>query len=154
MDDVTSSGLYVEFYKNKVYQAKHSAMSLNPSEGQEWASRWDRLYEALSAEPRRMIIASLRDEPEGRRLPLPEAADSPNRPEDAAKLGKQLRHHHLPLLAEAGYVRWEQEPFIVQRGPRFEEPECIIDLVTDSIDELPMSLINNCKIFRDRVNDD
>jgi len=130
------------------------SMSLNPSEGPDWAARWDRLYEALSAEPRRMIIASLLDEPQGRRLPLPEAAESPNKPQDDETLRIELCHNHLPLLAEAGYVRWEQDPFVVQRGPRFEEPESIIEVLTDSLDALPPSLINNCKIFREQVNDD
>lgn len=129
-------------------------MSLDPSEDTDWAERWDQLYEALSAEPRRMIISSLLDEPEERRLPLPAAAESPNQPRDAETLCIQLRHHHLPLLADAGYVRWEPDPFVVQRGPRFEEPACIIGLVTDSIDELPRSLINNCKIFQDWVKND
>ncbi|WP_135535213.1 hypothetical protein [Halostella pelagica] len=129
-------------------------MTLDPSEEQDWAERWDQLYEALSAEPRRMIISSLLDEPQERRLPLPDVAESPNQPKDAEILSIQLRHHHLPLLAEAGYVRWEDEPFVVQRGPRFEEPAFIIELVTDSIDELPASLIRNCKIFQDRVKND
>ena len=129
-------------------------MSLDPSEEEDWADRWDRLYEALSAEPRRMIISSLLDVPEERRLPLPAAAESPNQPTDAETLCVQLRHHHLPLLAEAGYVRWEREPFVVQRGPRFEEPAVFIELVTDSIDELPTPLIDNCKIFQNRVKND
>jgi hypothetical protein len=129
-------------------------MSLDPSEEQNWAGRWDLLYEALSAEPRRMIISSLLDEPPERRVPLPDAAESPNQQKDAETLSIQLRHRHLPLLADAGYVRWEQEPFVVQRGPRFEEPACIIRLVTDSIDELPTSLIDNCKIFQEWVKHD
>jgi hypothetical protein len=43
------------------------------------------------------------------------------------------------------------EPFVVQRGPRFNEPGFIIKMTTESIDELPMPLINNCKIFREQV---
>lgn len=126
-------------------------MTLSPSRDRDWAERWDRLYEALGAEPRRMIIASLLDEPEERRLLLPDAAESPNQPVDPDTLSSKLRHHHLPLLAEAGYVCWENEPFVVQRGPRFNEPAFIINMVTESIDELPISLINNCKIFKERV---
>jgi hypothetical protein len=129
-------------------------MSLDPSGNQDWAERWDQLYEALSAEPRRMIISSLLEEPQERRLPLPAAAESPNQPMDAETLSIQLRHYHLPLLAEARYVRWEQEPFVVQRGPRFEEPAYIIEMVTASIGELPAALINNCKIFQDRAKND
>jgi len=129
-------------------------MSLDPSGQPDWAERWDQLYKALSAEPRRMIIDSLLDEPRERRLPLPDAAESPNQPNDPETLSVQLRHHHLPPLAEAGYVRWEAEPFVVQRGPRFAEPACIMEMVTESVDELPRSLINNCKMFRSRVDTD
>ena len=126
-------------------------MALSPSADQEWAERWDQLYEALSAEPRRMIIAALLDEPEERRLPLPDAAESPNQPIDSETLSIKLRHHHLPLLAEAGYVRWTDEPFVVQRGPQFEEPAHILEMVSESIGELPSPLIDNCKIFKERM---
>lgn len=122
-----------------------------PSGNQDWAERWDQLYEALGAEPRRMVIASLLDEPRERRLPLPDAAQSPNQPIDSETLSINLRHHHLPLLAEPEYVCWEDEPFVVQRGPRFNEPAFIIKMVTESIDELPMTLIDNCIIFKKRV---
>lgn len=126
-------------------------MTLNSSGNKNWSERWDQLYEALGAEPRRMIISSLLDEPRERRLPLPDAAESPNQPMDSETLSIKLRHHHLPLLAEAGYVHWEGEPFVVQRGPRFEEPALMIEMVTESIDELPTPLVNNCKIFKEKM---
>lgn len=122
-----------------------------PSDEQDWAERWDQLYEALSAEPRRMIISSLLDEPEERRLPLPDAAESPNQSEDTETLRVQLHHHHLPLLAEAGYICWEKEPFVVQRGPRFNELGYILELVADSIDEIPPPLIDNCKMLQEQM---
>ncbi|AGN01798.1 hypothetical protein L593_09265 [Salinarchaeum sp. Harcht-Bsk1] len=98
-----------------------------------------------------MIIASLLEEPKERRLPLPDAAESPNQPMDSETLRIKLRHHHLPLLARAGYVQWEEDPFVVQRGPRFEEPATIIRMVTESVDDLPRPLIDNCKIFQEWV---
>lgn len=126
-------------------------MTLSSSGNKDWSERWDQLYDALGAEPRRMIISSLLDEPSERRIPLPDAAESPNRPLDSETLTIQLRHHHLPLLAAAGYIHWESDPFVVQRGPRFEEPASIIEMVTESVDELPAPLINNCKIFQETV---
>jgi len=127
-------------------------MTLSPPQDPEWAQRWDQLYQALSAEPRRMIIASLLDTPRERRLPLPDAAESPNQEIDAETLDLRLRHHHLPMLEETEYVRWEEDPFVVQRGPRFEEPALIIEKVTESIEELPPPLIDNCRVFREEVN--
>lgn len=125
---------------------------MDPSGEWDWAGQWDQMFEVLSAEPRREIIRSLLKEPQERRLSLPKAAASPNQSMDSETLAIQLRHHHLPKLAEVGYVRWESDPFCVQRGPNFEEPAFIIRAVLDSVDEVPDSLINNCKIFR-RVND-
>jgi hypothetical protein len=101
-----------------------------------------------------MILYSLLDEPPERRVPLPDAAESPNQPMDPETLSIKLRHHHLPLLEEAGYVRWETEPFVVQHGPRFEEPAHIMEMVTESVGEIPGSLVRNCKRFREQGDDD
>lgn len=117
----------------------------------EWAERWNQLFQALSYEPRREIINSLLDEPPERRLPLPEAAASPNQSMDSETLAIQLRHRHLPKLADAGYIRWENEPFCVQRGPHFAEPAFIIEGVFKSMDEIPESLIDNCKIIQEMM---
>ena len=114
-----------------------------------WAERWDQLYDALAAGPRRVIISSLGDEPEERRLPLPEAAMSPNQTIDAETLAVELHHHHLPKLANAGYVCWESDPFCVQRGPRFQEVWFVVETLFESVDEMPDSLINNCKNLRE-----
>lgn len=119
----------------------------------EWAERWNELFEALSAEPRREIIISLLEEPRERRLPLPEAAESPNQSMDSETLAVHLRHQHLPKLAEAGYVRWESDPLRVQRGPNFDEPAFIVENVLDSMDEIPESLIDNCKIIQEAIDD-
>jgi hypothetical protein len=128
-------------------------MSINPSEDLEWGERWDEMYEALAAEPRRRLLFQLLDEPLDGKLPLPDAAESPNQSIDSETLSTDLRHHHLPKLADAGYVRWESEPFCVQRGPHYEEPEFVLEKVLGSPDEIPQSLINNCKILQERIDD-
>lgn len=129
-------------------------MSLGPADEYDWADRWNQLFEVLSAEPRREILISLADAPRERRLPLPEAAKSPNQSMDSETLATRLRHHHLPKLADAGYVRWEADPFCVQRGPDFEEPQFILENVLESPDEVPHSLVNNCKILQKMTSDD
>lgn len=120
----------------------------------DWADRWDRVFNVLAAEPRREIIRSLLDEPHERRLPLPEATESPNQSMGTETFTLQLRHHHLPKLADAGYIRWESDPFCVQRGPNFEEPAFFIESVLESKDEIPSSLINNCKILQQMTGAD
>lgn len=129
-------------------------MSNSPTDDWEWAERWDQLFDVLSAEPRREIIKSLVDVPQERRLPLPGAAESPNQSMDAETFEVELRHHHLPKLAEQGYVRWDRERFCVQRGHNFAEPAFIMETVLESADEVPESLVANCKIIQKMVDDD
>jgi len=126
-----------------------------PSPGeQKWAERWDQMFNVLSAEPRREIINSLLDVPLERRLPLPEAAESPNQSMSSEALAVKLRHHHLPKLAGAGYIRWESDPFCVQRGPHFAEPAFIVENVFESMNEIPDSLVKNCQVIQELVSDD
>jgi hypothetical protein len=101
-----------------------------------------------------MIIFSLLDEPNERRLPLPDAAESPNQSVDSETLAIQLRHHHLPKLAEPGYVRWEDVPFYVQPGPNFDEPTLVVGKIAESADDIPESLVNNCRFLRELDDDD
>lgn len=129
-------------------------MAVSPSGEWDWAERWDELFDALAAEPRRMVMVSLLNAPPERRLPLPEAAASPNQSMDRETLAIRLRHHHLPKLANLGYVCWERDPFIVQRGPRFEDPALILELVAESLDGIPKGLVNNCKILQELAEDD
>lgn len=116
--------------------------------------RWDQMFAALAAEPRRSLLFSLLNAPKERRLPLPDAAASSNRPIDPERLTIELRHHHLPQLAAAGYVRWEDDPFCAQRGPHFEEPALILEAVTESVEDIPDSLLRECPVLRESPDDD
>lgn len=111
--------------------------------------RWNQLYGALSAVPRRRIIHALMSEPEERRLPLPDAAAPADSSVDGERFLIELRHHHLPMLADAGYVRWEEDPFCVQRGPEFEEAEIVLRRVMEPVDGLPEQLIEDCPILQE-----
>jgi hypothetical protein len=124
-----------------------------PGGGVSAIDRWDQLYHALSSLERRMVLYSLKGAPRERRLPLPEAAMGPQTAMDAKDVSIHLIHTHLPMLADAGYVRWEREPFCVQRGPYFEEVELVFELVFDSIDRFPPSLINGCEIYEEMYED-
>lgn len=109
------------------------------------------MFDVLSAEPRREIIRSLLDESQHCRLPLPEAAGSPNQSIDSETLVIELRHQHLPKLADLGYIRWENDAFRVQQGPNFEEPAFIMRMLINSADQIPESLIADCKILQEMV---
>lgn len=109
--------------------------------------KWNQLYEALSAQPRRMIIFSLLQNPDERWLPLPDAAHSSIRPMESRDSRLRLRHHHLPKLAEPGYIRWERDPFRVERGPHFEEPAFVVRRLTESGHEYPKRLREECVVL-------
>jgi len=102
--------------------------------------RWDQVLEALSARPRRSVLAALSDVPGERRVPLPDAVTVAEPTADATHLEMALRHHHLPLLASAGYVRWSDDPFVVQRGPNYEEVGSLIEVLLSAGEDLPDEL--------------
>ncbi|TYT61385.1 hypothetical protein FYC77_13525 [Natrialba swarupiae] len=107
--------------------------------------RWDEVFKAVSAEPRRQIVVSVMDYPEDEPASLPEAATNPNRPADPVRLRSELRHTHLPMLSDMGFVEWESDPFVVFRGPRFEEAAAIFEAMYDSATKLPDSLVVGCR---------
>lgn len=111
--------------------------------------RWDRVLQTLAAETRRMVLISLLEAPGRRRLPLPAAADSPNLSTDEQRLELRLRHNHLPRLAEAGYVRWESDPFVVRRGPNFDEVEPALQMFLNAVDDFPRTLIDGCHVLEE-----
>jgi hypothetical protein len=106
---------------------------------------WNQLFRALAAEPRRQIVGSLIEAPAERHLELPQAANPPFDRRDPAALSVQLRHVHLPRLAEGGYVRWEGDPLSVWQGPTFEEVAAVFRALYDHAEELPNRLVNNCR---------
>jgi hypothetical protein len=115
--------------------------------GNDPSRRWDAVFGALSAEPRRWTVASLLDAPPGAELSLPAAARPPEaavdgRPPDGAaeRLRVELVHVHLPKLADPGFVEWGRDPLRVARGPRFEEVAVVVASLDDSADAVPGSL--------------
>lgn len=51
-----------------------------------------------------------------------------------------LYHVHLPLLEESGYVEWNEAERTIQRGPRWEEIEPLLELIDSNLGELPPDL--------------
>ncbi|USZ70349.1 hypothetical protein [Natronosalvus halobius] len=107
--------------------------------------KWNDVFEALSAEPRRQLIVSLLDAPRDEAVPLPERAINPDAPADPNVLRKELFHRHLPLLDDLGFVEWESDPFVASRGPRFEEVAAVFEALHSHAAELPESLVLGCQ---------
>lgn len=106
-------------------------------------SRWRLIFRTLTDGARRQIVGSLLEAPPDRWLSLPEAANIPDYRIDPERLRNNLVHNHLPLMEQAGFVEWTDEPFQVARGPRFEEVAAVI-LSIDEYDEFPAHLIEGC----------
>ncbi|WP_290818775.1 hypothetical protein [Halovivax sp.] len=107
--------------------------------------RWDRVFRAVSSEPRRQLVVSLLDAPAGESVALPEGAISATVPDEPRDLRRSLRHRHLPLLADAGFVEWSADPFVASRGPRFDEVAVVFERLHAGAGELPDSLVIGCR---------
>jgi hypothetical protein len=92
----------------------------------------DQILEELSSRRRRLILLSLK------RGTVETAADVMFRGDDDKESTEiDLRHNHLPKLAEAGYIEWDPDTGEISKGPRFEEIEPLLDLIENHADELP-----------------
>ncbi|WP_247003779.1 hypothetical protein [Halosolutus gelatinilyticus] len=111
-----------------------------PSTPEQAVDRWDTVFDALRAEPRRRLVDALLEVAPDEPVRLPEAAVSPIRPVDPDALWIQLHHHHLPLLADAKYVRWESAPLRAYRGPRFTEVAFVFESIHENADQVPQQL--------------
>ena len=117
--------------------------------GKRVIDRWNQVFEALTVEPRRQLIVSLLDAPADEPVSLPEASMSPTVPPEPDSLRIQLRHRHLPMLEDAKFVRWEDDPFRARRGPRFEEVAVVFETLHDNADTIPDQLVQGCRRLED-----
>ncbi|WP_415382361.1 hypothetical protein [Halosimplex sp. TS25] len=107
--------------------------------------RWNRVFRALTAEPRRQIVVALMEAPPERELSLPEAANPPYQLRNPETLYVDLVHTHLPVLAEHGFVEWERDPLVVERGPAFEETAVVFRALQAYAGEIPPQLTQECQ---------
>ncbi|WP_135822239.1 hypothetical protein [Halostella litorea] len=112
--------------------------------------RWDEVFRALSAEPRRQMVVALLEAPPDRELSLPEAANPPYRLMDPEDLYVELKHSHLPLLESAGFVEYSTDPLRVARGPNFEEAAVVFEALQRNADRIPDPLVHGCQRLEER----
>ncbi|WP_049929131.1 hypothetical protein [Halopiger goleimassiliensis] len=109
--------------------------------------RWNRVFEVLAVDPRRQLVDALMDVPDGGAVQLPDAAANPDLERDPDRLRLELRHQHLPMLADADYVEWQHRPFSASRGPQFAELEAVMCGLYATADDLPDRLVRGCHPF-------
>ncbi|PCR88943.1 hypothetical protein [Natrinema ejinorense] len=115
--------------------------------------KWNAVFRALLAEPRRQLIVSLLDASPDQTVPLPESAINPNIPVDSRKLQKELYHQHLPMLADQGFIDWEIDPLIATRGPKFDQVAIVFEALHSKSADMPNSLIVGCqRLEQERQN--
>jgi hypothetical protein len=113
--------------------------------GLEVIERWDTVFKAISAEPRRQLIIALLDAPPDETVPLPESAVNPNVPRDPTALRQELHHCHLPLLADLGFITWDVGPLVAGRGPRFDEVGIVFESLQSNAANIPEPLVFGCQ---------
>lgn len=92
----------------------------------------DQVFDSLCCRRRRLILLLLK---RGR---LRKRSDLLMRGDDGREdLEVALTHSHLPKLADAGYIQWDQDTGEISRGPRFDEIEPLLELIQSHADELP-----------------
>ena len=121
-------------------------MTMRRSEVAERVSEnWDTVFRSLSAEPRRQLVVSLLDAPPEGSVPLPESAAMSALQSDPETLRTELYHVHLPILAENGFIRWETDPLVAFRGPKFDRVAVVFDALHSAASEMPDSLVVGCR---------
>lgn len=105
--------------------------------------KWSQIFETLRSIVRREILATLLENPPGTAVDLPEAANSPEHRRDPEQLVTNLHHRHLPAMANKGYIEWQEEPFCVGRGPRFNEFTGVMKAIQSS-EQVPQELMESC----------
>lgn len=96
----------------------------------------DRIFDALAHTYRRRILLFM-SERSPRHLDGATLEDVATREEAVESSTVELRHVHLPKLADAGYIEWDRDEQTVRPGPNFETVASVVQLVDDHRDDLP-----------------
>ncbi|KDE58983.1 hypothetical protein EL22_00925 [Halostagnicola sp. A56] len=109
----------------------------------------DRIFDALSSQPRRQLLVSLLEAQPAEFLDLPKVALARESAAEDHELRAALVHRHLPLLADYGFVRWETDPLRVQRGPEFDVLEPVVRTLAVRTETVPPLVVGDIKLEYD-----
>lgn len=92
----------------------------------------DDVFDSLRSRRRRLVLLLLKQGTVETEADLVLRGD-----EEAESAEIDLRHNHLPKLADAGYIDWDPDSGEITKGPRFDEIEPLVELIENHADELP-----------------
>lgn len=98
-----------------------------------------RVFDALANPYRRQLLLALFDanpQDDDDLDPLDLLADGETS-DDLAATRIELRHSHLPKLADMGFIEWDRESGELSKGPNWTEIAPLLRLMHDHRDELP-----------------
>lgn len=113
--------------------------------GKQVIRRWDEVFKAVTADPRRQLIIALMDAQPDETVPLPESAVNPNVPRKPSTLRQELHHCHLPMLSDREFITWDCEPLVAGRGPRFGEVAVVFESLQSNATDIPEPLVFGCQ---------
>lgn len=95
---------------------------------------FDEMVEALAnVQRRKLLVALLEHNPQDDApVTVVDEADA-----EVFERLVSMRHVHLPKLADAGFIIWDDESHEVSKGPNFEEIRPLLELLDDHAEELP-----------------
>jgi len=96
---------------------------------------WDTLCECLKAKPRRRILTGIAAKEPMETVHFTAVRGDESDP--GTPIHAEYVHHHLPKLAEAGYIVWDDQTYEISQGPRSAEIEPFLELVQTHSDRLP-----------------
>lgn len=99
-------------------------------------SALNKAFKALAnSERRRMLLALVEHNPQTDQ-PCKYPDDIPFEGSDEKKVHIRLRHSHLPMLEQAGFIDWHEDAQQIVKGPNFHRVKPLLDhLQSDVIQE-------------------
>lgn len=89
----------------------------------------NRLFRALQSPVRRRILFNLLEHNPQQGLLVPEDVHVGKKPID--QLNLELTHNHLPLMEQAGFIRWDRAVNQIHKGPEFDEISGLLRLIDE-----------------------
>lgn len=92
---------------------------------------YSELFRCLGHPTRRRILFELLDRDPQAALNAPDDVHVGG--EDLDRLKSALTHNHLPVLVEAGFIRWDREAGEVHHGPKFVHVQDLLTSIRENI---------------------